>query len=254
MIGAPLLAARAALRSGAGVVTLASSQYVIDKLANQVTESLVLSLAYDDPGVLHKVLSYANERHVSVVLIGPGLSVDSATSVFTQSIIESLPFPIIIDGGGLTAVSKKSEVLTTAKSKSVILTPHTGELSRLVGHSLPKQRDQIEPIARQFAQAHRVTLLVKGQFSFIVQAGQKTYKNKTGNPGLATAGTGDVLAGMIGAMLCQQFDVFTSTVAATYLHGLAADLAVAAKTQPGLIASDVIDFIPAALCSIQKSL
>ncbi len=254
MIGAPLLAAKAALRTGAGLVTVASSEFVIDKIASQVNEAMMLSLSFDDQKAVDKLKTYIEARHVTVVVIGPGLSIDSATSAFTRKVIQSLTLPMVIDGGGFTALTQGLDILKTATSKSIILTPHSGEFSRLLEQSLPNEREKLEPIARSFAKTYHLTLLLKGQPSFVIQSGRRTYKNSTGNPGLATAGTGDVLAGMIGALLAQKCDAFAATASAAYLHGLAGDIAAEEKTQPGVIASDVIESIPAAFKIVQAML
>ncbi len=244
MVGAPLLAAEAALRAGAGLVTIASRPDVIDKLERRVREVMTLRLADALPAAADEAEAFVTGRKVSVVIIGPGQS--PAFAAIAPLLLSKINIPVIIDAGAITAFSAKLNLLEQAglRNPAVILTPHTGEYQKLTGSKPPAGPDRRQRTAARFAQDHHVTLVLKGSRTVVARPDGEVYENPTGNPGLATAGTGDVLSGVIAGLLAQQVK---SVEAAVYLHGLAGDLAAAAQTEPGLIASDVIAQIPAAL-------
>ncbi|HEX6258587.1 MAG TPA: NAD(P)H-hydrate dehydratase [Candidatus Saccharimonadales bacterium] len=248
MVGAPLLSGRAALRVGAGLVTIAADPQTTSRLDRRVEELMTHSLPnFNKPEIVAEaVQDFVDAHKVRVVIIGPGL----ATSVFecVLSIAERLKLPMILDGGGLAAFVGKGSQLSriTQSNLQVILTPHTGEFAKLIGSTMPEHR-KLAAVATEFAKSHKVTLVLKGYHTIVAHPDGSSYENRTGNPGLATAGTGDVLAGVIAGFLAQGVDVARAAEIGVYLHGLAGDLAAQAKTQPGVIASDVIELLPAAL-------
>jgi hydroxyethylthiazole kinase-like uncharacterized protein yjeF len=235
MVGAPLLSALAALRSGAGLVTIASSPEVIDKVEGRVPELMTVSIK-----TAQDIQSFIKDREVSVIVIGPGLKRHSAGMV--RSLLETIDIPVVLDGGGLIAAADNTELL----NDSMVLTPHTGEFQHFFDEPLPDSRDELKVMASDFSSRHNVNLVLKGHPTFVARPTGEVFTNKTGNPGLATAGSGDVLAGVIGGFIGQGLDLAQAAAAGVYLHGLAADLAVKTKTQPGLIGSDIIENIPAA--------
>jgi NAD(P)H-hydrate epimerase len=166
-----------------------------------------------------------------------------------RSIVTQLSLPIVLDAGGLTAFYGRLPHLQEAArtNPNIIITPHTGEYAKLTGTDATKERAELTAQAVQFAKDDRLTLVLKGSHTIVCHPDRLFYENQTGNPGLATAGTGDVLTGMISGLLAQNVELGLAVETAVYLHGLAGDLAAAAKTQPGVIASDVIDFLPEAL-------
>ncbi|HEY5152988.1 MAG TPA: NAD(P)H-hydrate dehydratase [Candidatus Saccharimonadales bacterium] len=247
MVGAPLLAAEAALRSGAGLVTIASHAEVIDKLEKRVEEIMTLRLAAGLPAAAEDVVSFVQERKVSAVIIGPGQAADFAALITV--LLPQLAIPLIIDAGAIAALHDNLDLLKRAadKNQAIILTPHAGEYKKLTGNQLPDSEAEIKYTAAEFAQKFHVTLVLKGHRTLVAYPDRQVYQNTTGNPGLATAGTGDVLSGIIAGLSGQIKDTADAVKAAVYLHGLAGDLAAEAKTEPGMIATDVIDRIPAAL-------
>ena len=247
MVGAPLLAGKAALRTGAGLVTIASTSEVTDKLEKRVEEIMTLALPADTSGATSVLQEFVKDRRVSVVVVGPGLKPGPYSAALIKQLVQYQMMPIIIDGGGLGALQSSLDLLKGSTSSAVILTPHFGEFERLVGRKLPDKRPELKPIAISFAKEHKVTLVLKGRPTYVTHPSGSLYENTTGNPGLATAGTGDVLSGIIAGIISQGIEPNDASEAAVYLHGLAGDIAATEKTEPGMIASDVIEAIPAAL-------
>ncbi|MDI6783971.1 MAG: NAD(P)H-hydrate dehydratase, partial [bacterium] len=165
-------------------------------------------------------------------------------------IVTQTSLPMVIDADGITAIAEDLSVLKQAKAP-IILTPHPGEMARLL-HSISKmvQTDRIE-LARQFAQEYKVILVLKGARTVIANPTGQVYINPTGNPGMASGGIGDVLTGLIAGFLAQKLSPLNSALLSVYLHGLAADLAVEQLTQYCLIASDILDYLPTAIKAIQ---
>ncbi len=254
MVGAPLLSGMAALRTGAGLVTLASEAGVADKLERRVKEIMTLALPSDGAQAAMKLEGFMTDRKVSVIVIGPGLAATDENRVLVGRLLDGVALPLIIDGGGLAALRDHPERLDGAASRAVILTPHGGEFRKLSGRERPAGRADQKTIAANFAKGHGVTLVLKGHPTYVAQSDGPVYENETGNPGLATAGTGDVLAGVIAAIIAQGIEPGAAAEAAVYLHGLAGDLAAGQKTEPGMIAGDVIEAIPAALKRISRDL
>lgn len=250
MVGAPLLVGKAALRTGAGLVTIAAPADVVDKLEKRVEEIMTLSLPDE---AAFSILQFIKERKVSVIVIGPGLKVEARSAKLIKKLLAGTELPIVVDAGGLGALQNDAAQLDTAPG-SLVLTPHVGEFQRLVDETLPEKRADLKPLARRFAKQHGVTLVLKGQPTYVARPEGSIYENKTGNPGLATAGTGDVLSGVIAGMISQGIAVSEAAEAAVYLHGLAGDIAAGDKTEPGMIASDVIEALPAALKRLTRPL
>jgi len=246
MVGAPFLAARAALRVGAGLVTIASSPEVTDKLEKRVEE--IMTLALPPSKELSAIEDFIKSRKVSVLVIGPGLKDVN----LAKELIQKINLPMIIDGGALNALQGQSLQGQITGRKAVILTPHLGEFGRFFDEPLPKNQAGLKLIPAKFAQDNKVTLVLKGHPTYVAHPDGSLYVNTTGNPGLATAGTGDVLSGIIAGIIAQGIEPAKAAEVAVYLHGLAGDLAAMDKTQPGLIASDIIEYIPAALKSLEN--
>jgi len=253
--GAAVLCAEAAMRSGAGLVTLGIPKGLNAAVIKiKPKEAMILPLpetkeASLAPAAYRKIKDFS--RSADVLVIGPGLSQNRLTQALARRIVFSIPKPMIIDADGLNALVGYLKLLKFSASRllgfSRILTPHPGEMARLLGGSIKKVQDNRKYIAQKFAKDYRVALVLKGHGSVVADYKNKLYINKTGNPGMATAGSGDVLAGMIAAFLGQGLDAFNAARYAVYLHGLAGDLAAKEKTQVSLIASDIIAKIPEAI-------
>lgn len=241
MVGAPLLAARAALRVGAGLVTIASTSDVIERIGVEAEEVITETVSRWSKSTADEIIDFIQRRHVSVVVLGPGLPSDSFMTV--RDLVRVCPLPIVIDAGALAAFDGHLDDLERAAEKNagIIMTPHSGEYAKLAGDKDPAD----------FARQSGVTLALKGHETMVYSSDGSSYQNHTGNPGLATAGTGDVLTGMVAGLAAQGFDAFRAAEMAVYVHGLAGDQAEKKLTEPGMIASDVIDAIPDALREIQ---
>jgi hydroxyethylthiazole kinase-like uncharacterized protein yjeF len=249
MVGAPFLAGQAALRVGAGLVTIASDKPVIAKLEKRVVEIMTLAVTTDSAQSVSVIQDYIRARKVSVLAVGPGLRPTAAPLV--SAILKTVNLPTVLDGSGLEIVASNREVLHRHVSPGLILTPHLGELQRFFKQPLPKNRAELLLLGKSFAKAERVILVVKGHPTYVIAPDGMVQENKTGGPALATAGSGDVLAGMIGGMIAQGIPPEQAALAAVYLHGKAGDLAANQLSEPGVIASDVIDYIPKALKALE---
>ena len=247
LTGAVCLAAISALRSGCGIVTVAlpdSLNYVAEV---KLTEAMSLALpqtgrATFSRDAVEPALRFIEER-ADGVLIGNGISTDRETAVFTREIILRAEKPLVIDADAITAIAGDRDILKLLKAPAVI-TPHPGEMSRLAGLNVEEiQRDRSSQ-ARRFASEYGLTVVLKGHHT-VISDGKQVHTNLSGNPGMATAGTGDVLAGVIGSfMVKERSDLFSSAVFGVHIHGLAGDLAARVLGQESLIASDIIDFLP----------
>jgi hydroxyethylthiazole kinase-like uncharacterized protein yjeF len=247
MVGAAAMAGTAALRAGAGLVTIGTPRSVYPILAVQVTccttrplpETPVATLS--DRG-FSAILQFAES--FDVIALGPGLGRHPSTTQLVRQLVMQLPKPMVVDADGLNALAEDVAVLRRAPAPR-ILTPHPGEMARLAGLSADKVQQSRKEVARRFARENRVVLVLKGHQS-IVTDGRRVFVNPTGNPGMATGGTGDVLAGTIAALIGQQLGPYEAAVLGTYVHGIAGDLAAKQFGEVGLIATDVLDFLPQA--------
>ncbi len=245
--GAAVLSGEAAIRSGAGLVTLGIPKSLNSAIIKiKPKEVMTLPLPETSDGSLSsagykKIKDFV--KNADVLVVGPGLTQNKSTQVLTRKVISKIDKPMVIDADGLNALAGHLDLLGFAR----ILTPHPGEMARLLGVSIKKVQDNRIYITRKFAKDYKVTLVLKGHDTIVADFSGNLYINKTGNPGMATAGSGDVLTGMIAAFLAQGLKAFDASKCAVYLHGLAGDLAAKEKTQLGMIASDIIDKIPEAV-------
>ena len=254
--GAAMLAAEAVLKSGAGLVTVATSRSARPMLVSQ-SLPVVMTEALDEVpsgAISSKALSRALELSdgKTVVAIGPGLSSqDESTREFVREFVRKRTTPLVIDADGLNALAPLPETFTFGNHGPVIVTPHPGEMARLTGRSTAEVLADRVNIARRFSQKHNVTTVLKGQRTLVVSPEGQICINPTGNSGMATAGSGDVLTGIIAGLLAQSASSsFEAIVTAVYLHGLAGDLAAQEVGIRSLVASDIIRFLPAALIKV----
>lgn len=251
--GAAVLCAEAAIRSGAGLVTLGIPEGLNAAIVKiKPREVMTLPLARTGNNSLsslayNKIKDFSS--NVNVLVIGPGLGQDESTQVLVRKIISRINKPMVIDADALNALSGHLSILHTTHDarRTTILTPHPGEMARLLGVSVKQVQNNREKFARSFALENKVTLVLKGHHTVVAAPKNKLYINKTGNPGMATAGSGDVLSGVIAALLAQGLDAFEAAKYGAYLHGLAGDIAAREKTEISLIAGDIIDKIPKAI-------
>jgi hydroxyethylthiazole kinase-like uncharacterized protein yjeF len=251
--GAAVLCAESALRAGAGLVTLGVPKEIAAKLIKiKPPEIMLLPLTQTKAGNLSiacfkKIKDFA--KNTDVFVIGPGIGREKTTQALARKLITAIDKPKVIDADGLNALVGNLKILRTPRTehREPILTPHPGEMSRLLGVSVNKVQGRRKEAALKFAKDYRVILVLKGYQSVVAGYNGNLYINKTGNPGMATAGSGDVLTGIIGSFLGQGLSSFEAAKYGVYLHGLAGDLAAREKTQISLIASDIIAKIPQAI-------
>lgn len=247
MLGAATLAAQTSLRSGAGLAVLATPRSAINQIPP--TEVICRALAETDAGTIsgaaHKDLETELETATAVV-IGPGLSSNVETIRFVQQFVAALKKPCVIDADGLNAISQNPKQ-TLGQPTEFVLTPHPKELSRLLGVSTAQVQSNRIAAAEKAVEKYGCTVVLKGAHSVVATCDRKVYIVPTGNPGMATAGAGDVLTGIIGGLIAQGMKPQHAAIAGTYIHGAAGDIAADQLGQDGLIASDIMDAVPAAL-------
>jgi len=247
--GAAVLSCQAAFRVGAGLVTLGIPKSLNSIMEEKLTEVMTEPLSEEKPGFLGISSFEKIERLIEgkkVLALGPGISNQESVVKLVHRIIEESTIPLVIDADGINALSLDPGPLKRAKIP-VVLTPHPGEMARLVGLSSKEvQKDRIT-IARDFAQKHGCYLVLKGMRSLIAEPEGNVFINPTGNAGMASGGMGDVLTGMIPGFLAQGYDVATSTKLAVFVHGWAGDLVALEKGPVGLIAGDLVNEIPRVL-------
>ena len=248
MAGAATLTSRAALRGGAGMVMLGSPAGLMGALASRHTEVMLRGMPETAEGSLslaaepdiESLLSWAD-----VLAIGPGLTRNEETSALVRRVVSKSEKPVVIDADGVNAFSGRAGDLPGARTE-IIMTPHLFELSRLTGIPVEQiESDRIEA-ARQTAVSLEVTLVLKGAATLVASPCGRVSVNPTGNPGMATAGSGDVLTGVIAALAGQGLRTWDAARLGVYLHGLAGDLGAEVMGPHSLVAGDLIDHLPAA--------
>jgi NAD(P)H-hydrate epimerase len=247
MVGAACLTASSALRAGAGLVKLAVPERVWDVAATKLTCVMTAGFPDTADGMFsEKAFEPLMEeiRWADVVALGPGLGRAAETGRLVRRLVTDIKPSLVMDADGLFHLSGRIDRLDARKSPSV-LTPHPGEMANLMGCDVATVQANRSGTASDFARKHGVVCVLKGAGT-VVSDGRQTYVNTTGNPGMATGGTGDVLTGVIAGLIGQRLSPFDASVLGVYLHGLAGDLAAERCGVHGLTASDVLDFLPSA--------
>lgn len=248
MAGAAMMCASAGLRCGAGLVNLALPRSIYPIAAGRLLESVFTLLDREEDGSLtpdsRERLQKALEGAAACV-IGCGLSTSSGISELVEELLLAARCPVVLDADGLNAVCKKPGLLReAAKTKPVIITPHPGEMARLMGCSIQEvQADRLESASR-FAREYGVIAVLKGAGTLIAHPDGRTLMNLTGNPGMARGGSGDILAGMVGSFAAQGMEPLNAASAAVYLHGLAGDRCAARLSQQGMLPTDMLGELP----------
>ncbi|MGH9409433.1 MAG: NAD(P)H-hydrate dehydratase, partial [Vicinamibacterales bacterium] len=238
--GAAHLAALGALRSGAGLVTVAAPRSCIPIIASMMPEYMTEPLEETAAGSIDfSAADRVLDMKTDVIAIGPGLGQDASTAAFIQAIVERSGVPMVLDADGLNAFEGDPDRLVGRESVDIIVTPHPGEMSRLLGISIEEvQADRLEH-ARRFAASHKVHVVLKGHRTVIAGPEGRSFINLTGNAGMATGGTGDLLTGMIAAWFAQLLDPEAAAKLAVYLHGTAGDLAEADEGDVSVLPTDI---------------
>ena len=246
--GAVCLCARAALRSGAGLVTVGVPKSLNSIFEIKLTEAMSLPLADKAGALSQEAFSNIKDflKKADLIVLGPGAGLGASTKRLIVKIIKEIDKPMVVDADALTALASDLETLLKRKTKTLILTPHLGEFSRLVKLDVGKIKKKRKELVKKFALRYNLTLVLKGNRT-LISDGRRTFENNTGNPGMATAGSGDVLSGIIAGLLSQGVDQFKAAKVGVYLQGLAADKAARERTENCLIASDIIEYLPEAV-------
>lgn len=247
MSGAAVLCAGAALRGGAGLVRLAVPEDILPIVAVANPCYTTTALPQDEHGriaaaALPQLLQLLHENNAAA--IGPGLGQSEAIAELIAAVLEQSTTPLVLDADALNVLASRVDILGK-HAGPIVLTPHPGEFARLLGCDIATVQSRREELAVNFAAKHGVIVVLKGRGS-VVTDGRRLYVNATGNPGMATGGSGDVLAGLLAALLAGKQETFAAVLMGVYLHGLAGDLARQRVGETSLIASDLLDFLPQA--------
>jgi NAD(P)H-hydrate epimerase len=251
MSGAIALAGMGALRGGAGLVTLAVPEVCVSTVAAHEPSYMTVPLQCDAHG---RMTVSAKDRiaeisaRMTCLACGPGLGRSQQLTDLVGWMYEVLPQPIVFDADALFALAQRIDRLD-APAGPRILTPHPGEFRSFV-EDAPLQREQSEQLARHLAASRRIVIALKGHRTLVTD-GVRSFHNTTGNPGMASGGSGDVLTGLITAMMCQGLEPFDAARLACHVHGLAGDLAAEQLGQTSLIASDLVQYLPQAFLRLE---
>jgi NAD(P)H-hydrate epimerase len=249
MSGAAVLCGGGALRGGAGLVYLAVPDEIQPIVAAANPCYLTAGLPADEGGRLSdraepRILALLAGK--DVVAAGPGLGQGRAITALVLTLLAQVRVPLVLDADALNALPDYLDCLL-GRETPLVLTPHPGEFARLLGCEVPAVQGHREELAVAFAAKHRLVFVLKGHRT-IVTDGRRVYHNCTGNPGMATGGTGDVLTGLVAALLGQGLEPFAAAQLAVYLHGRAGDLARDERGEVSLIATDLVEYLPRAIC------
>jgi len=254
--GAAAMAGMAALRSGAGLSTIATPRSILATVAGFHPEVMTEPLPETRAGSISKRALERVEgitEGKTVLAIGPGISRIAETADFVRALVKRQKLPIVLDADGLNAFEGRPRELKS-KGRSLVITPHPGEMARLLGGTVAAvQRDRIG-VARTFAREHELIVVLKGHRTLIAAPDGTVWVNTTGNPGMATGGTGDILTGMVAGFIAQNpKHILEATIAAVLLHGLAGDIARESMGEHSLVATDLLRFLPPAFHRARES-
>lgn len=235
MMGAAVMCARAALKAGAGLATVHSARCGMGIVQTAVPEAMF------EPDRGEKVITDMTLHHDhQVVVVGPGIGTSHETESALESLLKTIKSPLVLDADALNCIARTPRLLTLLPAQTVI-TPHAGEFDRLFGeHQSAEERLRK---AVEMAKYYNIIIVLKGHFTAIVRPTGHVYFNSSGNPGMATAGAGDVLAGVIGAFIAQGYRPDLAATLGVYIHGLAGDLAAEELGETGLMANDITDYL-----------
>lgn len=251
MTGAATLCAEAALKSGSGLVTVGTAESEQPVLAVKLTEAMTLALPAENGIICENALTEITDRVLlsDVSAFGPGLGRSMDIYKIAEAVIETGK-PLVIDADGLNAIAENADVLKK-KHGDIVLTPHPGEMARLCKKTIDEIQSSREETAAEFAKQMNCTVVLKGKNTVIASPRGEVHINPTGNNGMATGGTGDVLTGVIAAFMGQGLSGFNAAVLGTFIHGLSGDIAREECGTFGMTAGDVMKKIPKAILSLQ---
>ena len=255
--GAAAMAGFAALRVGAGLSTVATPKSVLATVAGFHSELMTEPLEETDSGTI-SLQALATDRmdvlvkQKTVLAIGPGISRNAETVEFIRSMVGDYETPMVVDADGLNAFQDAAEKLR-GLGRILVITPHPGEMARLTGQSITEIQANRSDVARNFANEHGVIVVLKGHRTLIASPGGEVWVNPTGNPGMATGGTGDVLTGVVAGLIAQHpNEPLLATALGVYLHGLAGDVAAERAGEISLVASDLMGALPESFARLRS--
>jgi hydroxyethylthiazole kinase-like uncharacterized protein yjeF len=247
--GAAAMAGMAVLRAGAGLATVATPRSVLGTVSGFHPELMTEPLPETDAGTIStgardRIEGLAKGK--TVLAIGPGISRDSQTAEMVRSLIARLRLPVVLDADGLNAFEGRTDEIN-GKGRTLVITPHPGEMARLAGCTITDVQKERLGVARKFAREHELVVVLKGHRTLVVRPDGEACVNTTGNPGMATGGTGDILTGMVAGLMAQHStEVFAAVLAAVHLHGLAGDVMCEKVGEHSLVATDLLQGLPEA--------
>ena len=254
--GSIAMAGMAALRAGAGLATVATPKSLLPTVAGFHPELMTEPLRETREGTISEGAAArldALAKGKSVLAIGPGISRHAATAEFVRALVAGAEIPMVLDADGLNAFEGATDGLS-GQGRVLVITPHPGEMARLAGClTADVQKDRLG-VARKFAHEHKLIVVLKGNRTLVVQPDGDAWVNTTGNPGMSTGGTGDILTGMVAAMIAQHpKDVTMAVCAAVHLHGLAGDVMRQIVGEHSMVATDLLRGLPDAFDRAQRT-
>jgi ADP-dependent NAD(P)H-hydrate dehydratase / NAD(P)H-hydrate epimerase len=248
--GAAHLAGLGALRSGAGLVTIATPASCVSIVASMAPEYMTEPLDEADGKVAVAAAERVAELTADVIACGPGLGRGADVAAFVRALLDKAETPLVLDADALTVLADDPGRLHGREERSIVITPHPGEMARLVGLTAEEVQANRLDVASDFATTHHVYVVLKGHRTIVATPEGRVFINPTGNAGMATGGTGDVLTGMIAAFLAQLLDAEAACRLGVFLHGMAGDLAAEEADEMSMTASDLLAHISDAICDL----
>lgn len=251
MSGAAFMAAQSALRSGAGLITLACPASINTVLESKTTEVMTLPLGDSDGHFAENAFEELRESldKAGAVLIGPGIGRSPQAAELVRAVLKHSRVPVVVDADAINAVAEDMSILAECACE-LIFTPHTMEFSRLTGLNVSYIEDNRLEVSREFSEEYGAVLLLKGHHTIVTDPSLTQYINNTGNPGLASGGSGDVLAGITASLAARGIQTAEAAAAAAYIHGMAGDIAAQSYSHEAMSALDVINCLPQTFCRI----
>ncbi len=252
MTGAPYLVCQSALRTGSGLVYAIIPESLEMIMSIKLTEAIIKPIYDGGKGYftfesLDEILRGINTK--DVLALGPGIGIDRERIRLVREIVLASRIPMVIDADGLNCISKNIDILNQAKAP-IIITPHLGEMARLLNLEIEKIDKNREYYGQYIARKYNIITVLKGNKTIVTSPKEEVYVNTTGNPGMATAGSGDVLTGIIASLLGQGIKPYQAASLGVHLHGMAGDMARDRLGEYGMIAGDIVDSIPYAIFNI----
>jgi NAD(P)H-hydrate epimerase len=253
--GAASMSGKAALKMGAGLVTVGTPKSCVPIVARSMDELMTEPLPETSEWTLaedglEKILSLL--ENMDAVMIGPGLSTQKSTAKLVKKLLPRLEIPMVLDADALNIIAEDMALIKNLKAPA-ILTPHPGEFARLIHTGTKEVLENKIKLVSEFAQEYGVHIVLKGYRTLISDPSGHMFINPTGNPGMATGGSGDVLSGMLGAMIVQEDNLCDAVKAGVYVHGLSGDIAAERLGEKALLAGDIISFLPEAVKKLGRN-